>query len=222
MKFRTCLTTVIASYVVGNVAIGKPIDGELEDESRAAIEIAEVRNGKVLLRFIGDTARPPVVWASSDLRTWEKIGSAVETTSGEFLAVDGAAVVGAGARFYRAGYEGAVEDTRSTSIGTLEEISEASEQDNRTVDDGVIRTFSWTQTSGPITDDVGGSGAQSRAQGEPDVPCVEVSDSTNTTSGNDVSGAVHGVVSSKTHGHVHFVKACSEVKTEGKPRVLLP
>ena len=222
MKFKTCLTTVIASYVVGNVAIGKPIDGELEDESRATIEIAEVRNGNVLLRFIGDTARPPVVWASSDLRTWEKIGVTVETASGGFLAVDGAARGGAGVRFYRAGYEKADEDAGSTNIGTLGEISELREQDNRSVDDGVLQTFSWMHTNGPIAADVDGSGPQNRAQSEPEVPCVEVSDSTDTTSGNDDPGVVHGLVSSKTHGHAHFAKACFKVKIEGKPRVLLP
>lgn len=222
MKFKTCLTTMAASFVVGNAAMGQPKDGELEGGTRATIEIAEVRDGEVLLRFVGDAATSPVLWASSDLRTWEKIDSAAKTESGEFLAVDVAALGGASARFYRAGYLTDVEDSALGNEIMVGGIGEVVEQDSRSVDDGVVQTFSWMQTSSPITAEDTGSGNQNRAKDEPDAPCVEVSDSTDTTSGNDEPGVLHGVISSSNKSRVHFAKACSKVKVEGRPAVRFP
>lgn len=220
MKLKTCLTTVIASCVVGNVAIGHPNDGELEDGSRATIEIAQVREGEVLLRFFGDTATSPMVWASSDLRTWEKIGSATETESGEFLAVDVAAPGGASVRFYRAGYLTDAEDATSENEERVGEIREVVEPDSRSVDDGVIQTFSWTQMSSPITiantGYLDGSGTSNRAQGEPDAPCVELPDPP------DDPGVVQGLTSSSNKGGVRFISACFKVKVEGKPVMRIP
>jgi hypothetical protein len=40
----------------------------------------------------------------------------------------------------------------------------------------------------------------------------EVSDSTDTTSGNGEPGALHGLTSSSNKGREHFAKACSKVK----------
>jgi RNA polymerase sigma factor (TIGR02999 family) len=50
----------------------------------------------------------------------------------------------------------------------------------------------------------------------------EVSDSTDTTSGNGEPGALHGLTSSSNKGREYFAKACSKVKVEGKPLIRFP
>ena len=67
-----------------------------------------------------------------------------------------------------------------------------------------------------------GRGNQNRAKGEPDVPCVEVSDSTGTTLGNDEPGVLRGVISSSNKGGVRSVTTCPKFKAEGRAVVRFP